>query len=523
VSASETIQSKIPQFVVTLALEDYLLPVPLSSVDIVYSIVRNGASLPQANVAVVVGRDAETGEPAAQLGDFLNIAYGTPAKIQFALSKDEEPFTIFDGYIRSVSPYRSDAAYGISIGLNHWLARLDGSSAYFGNLSNNFPLQLDRTAATNSSGSVIPITNVSRFSNEVSTYIFSSARESATGPGLDLWSLFRGTLKRAAAYASRQGGLADLAPNKAVDLLDNILGRAYLNRVMALALVAEGDDNPWATTMAQIALSSAHGAQTLLSKVLYFLDLSGCVLLPAVGRAAVAPNPALAAASVAGATLDFDGMVAARSVFQSNKNVYGCYMLGAGADAYSNAAFQQTASSQILGRVLAAWPPGDVPADGNGVLISVDAPPWLKGQTPRVYRGLSKIGRNLAAAESPRNDVTLDETLVQQAAENYCKYAMAVAKTRGSSIEITTPLDFSIGPGTVVNVNMGDESQEAVVTSTGFVEAVRLNIDAAAARTYTSFTIGGVSPDLQSVLEEDEGARFSAPPMHTEYVGLWEL
>lgn len=503
--------SGIPRFLVRLVLNNGVTSLPVSSARMTYSIIRNKSLLPFAEVNVVVGKDLQTGQ-AIDLSALSGISRKTRAKIQFSDPTNGTSRILFDGFVGSVSSYRTDGSYGVSVGLVHWLSLLDGSTAYSAGMHATFPESVYRPAgrpsgtgavSSNTFNSLMDYVN----SISVSTDVWCSFTDALYGA----YDLAKNTQDKDAALAS----LFAYVPNvDGMAILDKIESRAFLSGSGAAVLSTDIGRSSFQNMVGSISVSASSGSVTLLDKILNYAAVMNCMLVPAAETACFAPDGSFANSANVGLTIDDTDQASAEMRFNLHRHLRGCIMLGTGR-LMNVGIFGDFTVFPVSSFTLKESPP-------DGMLITTDAPPWLEGLLPPLEPNFQSPGDNGCYAQS-RGDTGADAgkavdtgelnsavNVLKAAAEDHCKMVWARAMTDGNLIRVAGPLRFDAGPGTQVMVLVTDQ-----LVALGMIESVQLELDASRGTVMTGYTVSGAR-ELA-----DDALGFQRPPLYAEYLKQW--
>lgn len=502
--SASPVGSSLLQFSLELSVGGGAAAIPINNATVQYTIVRTPSLLPRAEVSAVVGKSMAGGADADAFNTLRAVKRGDKATLTFSTGGGAGR-VIFEGYVNGVSVFRTDSSYGVTVSLVHWLSALAGTAAYYAGLDAMFPESKLRYVASPAAAGT---------QGQGTAVLTMAAVHNGITPGSNIWDVFHSAL-RAAQNEAVSSSAGSGANNIGTALVGNSRGFAALARIAGKAVLIQGSSaqvmGAMRETFARLAFSGNMGGRTLLDKLLVFCNMMHVMLLPGATTAAVVPEGSLASCQ-RGATLTIDEEVLARLLLAKNPEVRGCFMYGAA----------EGADQGMLGD------PGSFPsacydagADTDGLMISVNCPPWLSGFVRPSLTFLT-TGNGYSGEAAPTDDggkADRDELkqAIQEMGNRWCKLQWAVESCRGSSSTIEGPLRFDIGPGTQLGLAPGTpDGADGGVQAIGLVEGVEIALDASAAAVSTRYTISGAR-----LVSDARGLQ--SHPLYGAYIELWPI
>lgn len=517
----------LPAFATRLVIgaDSKELDVPVTSVSMTYRVVRSPGDIPNARVQLSSGYNPKSLAEYDALRVILDAhrISKSPAKIVFNMGSGAGDRVLFDGYVLGVSPVRTASSYGVLVMLTHWLSDLDGSSAYLSGFASSFPSEAIRpaTSGMHKSGAIAgesPLLPTEHVKDIKLT---------------EVWATFSDFVLRLLSYAPTSG--SQLLDYSGLNLYgENVRGANALTRISGYCTFKGGITQVLQESavlhMIQLAAYPDVGGVTLLEKVLSLCDSFGCMLAPGAEFAGVYPDGSFARASEVvdpRAILEPGEIALSEVTLGLNRDVRGCVLLGVAAQsAMGSLSFSDN-------KPIAAYystSRGGLEAGGN--FIPAKCPQWLAlilTPVANMYASVGKPGmcgrsrstqKPPAGAQDPLQAARDARPVLQVLADDWARYAWGRAVTAGSSLRITGPLRFDIGPGTQVCLQMRsgsgiDLDQGEPHLFYGMVDSAEITIDAEGNMASTSFGLMGIRTP-----EDDKELGRAVPSMYTKYVSI---
>jgi len=150
-------------------------------------------AIPDCTCLVATGRSANFDNQIAEIHNFTNKnLHLLPAKV--ILRTQNKKITLFEGYLSSISPHRSNNRFSVTIHLVHWLKDLDSFNLITNLTHMSHPFDLGILQFTNKNiGSPLAFLQQGLFS---SSYLSEAAKQSGIDNGnlLDLWKFIKNFL-----------------------------------------------------------------------------------------------------------------------------------------------------------------------------------------------------------------------------------------------------------------------------------------------------------------------------------------
>jgi hypothetical protein len=478
--------------------------------------------VPQAALALASGRDARTQEKAKIHDNADDLVQMIPAEVklqiagEFDASGREWPggqVTIFEGYFMGWSMRKMMGKIQIVAELIHWLIDLSMSSSLSSLTHPSNPATLTRPAVTeNGTGAggkpvFIPqVVSKQAILKHLNSDLWGGMKEFMCGltdfsgirfqpfigcTGTDIEKNDRG--KKALARVEGPGGSC---PGN----LDHDLSKALALRLRGLGEVRTSIY----LTLAQETISSFVN-NTLWDVIIgQYFPMFGMDMVPLVDRAlAIASLPVWRGEGgddgywrtigsneyiISNQKSNIPKPIRAVGIYTDTKSKY-----GAGTHKYP-----------FVPSIGGCWG-SDSKADGDGTLLLMQPPPWLKHITIAALDILSTTGlgkRKATTSETSGGSGTqstgtsLDKIArtTSQLLGDFAKTQFANNALRGRLLEITGKLRFDIAPGSHVVVSGSSELFMAGVDvlaadMIGYVQTVTVTLDAESKNAYTSFRL----------------------------------
>lgn len=438
---------------------------------------------------------------------------------------DQTKFTIFDGYIEGYSfQVDTSGAALLTLVLEHWLSDLDNASAAHPSMHPSNPSSFLFPTVNAGTGTF----NGPAFTDSATIKNFVTASTLAA----DLWAGdtqeegIRGYLRRVATGDLLEGGriFGDIdelrefsngpAVQAALDAFEPLPGDGQYKFGTPLQLDTSSEtylESLLYSVSSQCSLSAeslqALGSQTTWGSILRYAANYLLAVIPLVGRALVVPYfPA---------NRKFFRTIPDTQIYSFVKNVsnpnplkgvavYGGRRWEAGPDVVAGQGINEKELSL-----------GGYYINENqrrGVLLFVQAPPWMAGPVPSQFTkgsgangGAQAVGTaanpgagQAPAAASPAQVMTDYTTL----SDKFAKAVYFSEYTKERSIDISGPLRFDICPGSILRVYPPKEAftneDYFGVPLLGCVESVAIRISIEDARPTTSFRLSHIRSEAEN-------------------------